>query len=171
MSELASATITGEYPNQKLNLVIPRGHRGEKGDKGDQGIQGIQGIQGPQGIQGVQGAKGDSGDMVDVAGPAPVTGTINITEAMLPSTRIWNLTGNVTITLPTPSATKSATITLVLKQDATGGRTVTWPTSPTLKWTEGIVQAPAAAANSTSVIHLLWTGTEWLGLLGGKSFA
>ena len=169
MSEFASAEIVGEYPNQKLNLVIPRGYRGEKGEKGDQGIQGIQGIQGPQGIQGIQGIQGEAGDMVPVAGPAPVTGTINVTTEMLPSTRIWNLTGNVTLTLPTPSATKSGTITLILKQDATGNRTVTWPAS--IKWTDAIVQQPATAPNSTSAIHLLWTGTEWLGLLGGKSFA
>ena len=46
----ANATLTGESPNQILNLTLP------KGDKGDQGIQGIQGIQGPKG------PKGDKGD-------------------------------------------------------------------------------------------------------------
>jgi hypothetical protein len=75
----------------------------------------------------------------------------------------------VTLVLPTPGATKSGTITLVLTQDATGSRTITWPAG--VKWPDGIAQQPAAAANSTSVIHLLWTGTMWLGLLGGKSFA
>ena len=33
----AQATITGEAPNQVLNLVLPRG---EKGDRGEQGVQG-----------------------------------------------------------------------------------------------------------------------------------
>lgn len=119
----------------------------------------------------VQGPQGNPGDMVAVAGPASVTGTVNITEAMLPSTRIWTMTGNVTITLDTPVATpaKSATVTLVLTQDATGNRTITWPAS--VKWPDGIAQQPAAAANSVSVIHLLWTGAQWLGLVGGKSFA
>jgi hypothetical protein len=74
------------------------------------------------------------------------------------------------MTLPTsPVSLQSGTITLVLQQDATGNRTITWPVG--VKWPDGIVQQPAAAANSISVIHLLWTGTQWLGLVGGKSFA
>lgn len=44
--KVASATITGEAPNQVLNLVL------EKGDKGEQGKQGIQGEIGPQGNPG-----------------------------------------------------------------------------------------------------------------------
>lgn len=121
----------------------------------------------------VQGPQGAVGDMVLVTGPANTTGSVSLPESALPSTRIWTLTGNVTLTLPTPVATptRSGTITLVLIQDATGNRTITWPSSTTLKWPDGIVQQPAAAANSVSVIHLLWTGTQWLGLVGGKSFA
>lgn len=44
--KVASATITGEAPNQVLNLVL------EKGDKGEQGKQGIRGEIGPQGNPG-----------------------------------------------------------------------------------------------------------------------
>jgi hypothetical protein len=121
------------------------------------------------GVLTVQGPQGNPGDMVPVAGPGTVTGAVALALSAFPSTRIWTMTGNVTLTLPTPDATRSGTITLVLKQDATGNRTMTWPAG--IKWTDGIAQQPAVAANSTSVIHLLWTGTEWLGLLGGKSFA
>lgn len=53
--KVASATITGEAPNQVLNLVL------EKGDKGEQGEQGKQGIQGEQGKQGIQGPQGNPG--------------------------------------------------------------------------------------------------------------
>lgn len=53
--KVASATITGETPNQVLNLVL------EKGDKGEQGEQGKQGIQGEQGKQGIQGPQGNPG--------------------------------------------------------------------------------------------------------------
>ena len=53
--KVASATITGEAPNQVLNLVL------EKGDKGEQGTQGIQGEQGKQGIQGEIGPQGNPG--------------------------------------------------------------------------------------------------------------
>lgn len=54
--KVASATITGEAPNQVLNLVLEKGDKGETGDKGatgDTGPQGEQGIQGPQGNPGV----------------------------------------------------------------------------------------------------------------------
>ena len=44
--KVASATITGEAPNQVLNLVL------EKGEQGEQGKQGIQGEIGPQGNPG-----------------------------------------------------------------------------------------------------------------------
>lgn len=53
--KVASATITGEAPNQVLNLVL------EKGEQGEQGKQGIQGEQGKQGIQGETGPQGNPG--------------------------------------------------------------------------------------------------------------
>lgn len=46
----ATASITGESPNQVLNLGLPRGDTGE----------GSVGPEGPQGPQGEQGPKGDS---------------------------------------------------------------------------------------------------------------
>lgn len=119
----------------------------------------------------LQGPQGGPGDMSPVVGPANITGTVTLVEADLPSTRLRTLTGNVTLVLPTPVATpaRSGTITLVLTQDATGNRVITWPAS--VKWPDGIAQQPAAAANTVSVIHLLWTGAAWFGLVGGKSFA
>ena len=53
--KVASATITGEAPNQVLNLVL------EKGDKGETGDKGATGAPGPQGKQGVQGPQGNPG--------------------------------------------------------------------------------------------------------------
>lgn len=53
--KVASATITGEAPNQVLNLVL------EKGDKGDTGEKGATGDPGPQGEQGIQGPQGNPG--------------------------------------------------------------------------------------------------------------
>ena len=53
--KVASATITGEAPNQVLNLVL------EKGDKGEPGEKGATGATGPQGEQGIQGPQGNPG--------------------------------------------------------------------------------------------------------------
>ena len=126
-------------------------------------------VAGTSGTPLAKGEQGEAGDMSPVAGPGTATGAVILTEAALPSTRLWTLTGNVTLTLPTPPATHSGTITLVTTQDATGGRTITFPAS--VKWTDGIVRQPALGANTTSVTHLLWTGQQWLGMSGGNSFA
>lgn len=116
-----------------------------------------------------QGPQGEPGDLVGVTSGASWTGAVALTA--YPQTYLATLTGNVTaLTLPTNViSAQSGTVTLVLTQDATGGRIITWPAS--IKWPEGLVQQPATAANSASVFHLMWTGTQWYGMLGGKSFA
>ena len=159
----AAAAVNGAAPNQTLDLTIPQGVQGV------QGIQGVQGVQGPQGNQGIQGPQGNPGDEFTVYGPSNVSGTVTLGTPDLPSTRLWTMTGNITLNLPTPSAALSGTITLVLTQDATGGRTMVWPAA--VKWSDGIAVQPATAANSISVVNLLWTGVQWLGMNGGTSFA
>ncbi|RAR51692.1 hypothetical protein C7401_13652 [Paraburkholderia unamae] len=64
--DTAAASITGDVPNQKLNLTLP------KGDKGDAGAKGDTGDAGPKGDIGETGAKGDKGD-AGAQGPAGVT--------------------------------------------------------------------------------------------------
>lgn len=53
--EEASATITGESPNQILNLVLPKGDKGDKGEQGEQGIPGEKGADGQDGQNGQDG--------------------------------------------------------------------------------------------------------------------
>lgn len=136
----AGATITGTAPTQTLNLTLPAG---------------------------VQGLPGD----LTVASQGTTSGTIDLTTVGLPSTNRYVMSGNITsITLPTtPTATQSGTITLVLVQDSTGNRTVTWPVS--VLWSEGVKGQPSTAAGAISVFHLEWTGNEWLGFKAGQNFA
>lgn len=76
-SQNASASLSGDRLDLKLNLSLPKGpkgdkgdrgltgpqgEKGEKGDTGSTGAQGAQGIQGPQGEPGKDGAKGDPGE-------------------------------------------------------------------------------------------------------------
>lgn len=67
----ANAEIIGDSPNQKINLVLPKGDKGDKGDKGEVGPKGDKGETGPQGekgdtgVTGLQGPKGDKGDKGD----------------------------------------------------------------------------------------------------------
>jgi len=116
----------------------------------------------------VQGPQGAPGDLVGVTS-GTWAGAVVVDK--YPQTYISTLTDSVTaMALPTsPIGLQSGTVTLVLTQDATGGRTITWPSS--VKWPEGLSQQPWAAANSTTVFHLMWTGTSWFGLMGGKNFA
>lgn len=142
---LAEASISGTYPNRKLNLKIPRGATGPVGPSGP------------------------IGDMVPVSGPVNSGAAIALAMNDFPSNRRITLTANATVTLPSPPAGRSGTITLDMTQGGAGGYTITWPA--TVKWPDGIKQQPAAAVGSRSIIMLQWTGVDWLGILGGKSFA
>lgn len=117
----------------------------------------------------VQGPQGNPGDLIPAVGGLNASGTVTLTLGMFPSTRRYILNGNTTFAFPTPDAAISGTISLVLVQDATGNRTVTWPAA--FMWPDGIIQQPSAAANSISLFHFLWTGNYWYALVGGKSFA
>lgn len=81
--DTASATITGKEPNQKLNLVLPRGETGATGPQGEQGKpftyedftpEQLAKLEGPPGPQGIQGSPGKQGD-VGPQGPPGVPGT------------------------------------------------------------------------------------------------
>ena len=76
------------------------------------------------------------------------------------------LTGNCVLTFPTPAA--GGQFTLLLKQDATGSRTVTWPS--TVRWAGGTAPTLTATAGRTDVVTFLSDGTYWLGFVGGLNF-
>lgn len=68
------------------------------------------------------------------------------------------MTGNVTATLAAPLMV-GEDLTIILTQDATGGRTVAWPAN--VKWSAGT--APAlSGAGKTDVFKFIWDGTSWL---------
>lgn len=131
-----------------------------RGPKGDQGIQGT------QGIQGIQGLTGDLSPATQSTASSPLA-----LPSSLPLTRTYTLAANLTISMPgtAPSAQVAGTNTFIFKQAATGGPfTLTWPALTTLRWAGG---APApimpTSPGARLVVHLFWTGTEWLGLVGG----
>ena len=73
------------------------------------------------------------------------------------------------LTLAAGATGVSYTHTLVLVQDSTGSRTMTWPTG--VKWNKGTKPTLSTAASSIDLVHLLWTGAEWVGLTGGLALA
>jgi hypothetical protein len=75
------------------------------------------------------------------------------------------LTANVTtFTLSNPAASGDVTQALIrIKQDGTGGRTITWPAA--LKWPAGVAYVVSTAANAVDLLRLTSYdgGTTWYG--------
>lgn len=103
---------------------------------------------------------------------APLTEAINTVAATgstetLPdvtTATIHDLTldANCTLTFPTAAAGKS--FTLLLTQDATGSRTVTWPAS--VKWASATAPTLSTGAGKKDLLAFVCiNGTNWIGTL------
>ena len=89
--------------------------------------------------------------------------TINIANGTI---QILTLTGNCTYTFPTPTAGKS--FTLMQKQDGTGGRTVTWPSS--VKWPASTAPTITSTASKGDKFVFTADGTYWWGSVAGQNY-
>lgn len=89
--------------------------------------------------------------------------TIDLTQGTV---QLLTLTGNCTFTFPTPTAGKS--FLLLLKQDGTGGRTVTWPA--TVKWPASTAPTITSTASRTDKFSFTADGASWLGSNGGQNY-
>lgn len=80
------------------------------------------------------------------------------------------LTGNCTITLTSPASGAMRAMTLLVFQDATGSRTITWPGS--VKW--GLAGAPTLSTGPglMDIVSLFTVdgGTNWYAALGAKGY-
>ena len=79
--------------------------------------------------------------------------------------QIITLTGNATITMPTATAGKS--FILLLKQDGTGSRTVTWST---VKWAGGTAPTITGTASRQDIFSFFADGTNWYGTTIGLNY-
>ena len=68
--------------------------------------------------------------------------------------------GNETLAFTAPS--KPCSLTLVVIQDSTGGRTITWPS--TVKWVGGTAPTLSTAANAIDIISFFYDGTNYYGV-------
>lgn len=94
------------------------------------------------------------------------TGTAYTIDLAGGSVQILTLTGNCTFTFPTATAGRG--LTLLLKQDGTGSRTVTWPAA--VKWPAGT--APTITATASRLDKYVFTadGTNWYGSNAGQNY-
>ncbi len=75
------------------------------------------------------------------------------------------LTGNATITMPTAAAGKSFII--MLKQDGTGSRTVTWST---VAWPAATAPTITSTASKQDIYSFFSDGTNWYGVTVGQNY-
>jgi len=89
--------------------------------------------------------------------------TIDLTNG---SVQILTLTGNCTFTFPTATAGQS--FILLLKQDGTGGRTVTWPAS--VEWPSAT--APTITSTASKMDKFVFTAADsnWYGSVAGQNY-
>ena len=82
------------------------------------------------------------------------------------------LTANVTslILANPPAAGRAGSATLILRQDATGGRTLAWPGS--VRWAGGTQPLVTPAANAVDIYAFITRDTAiWYGFPGGQDFS
>jgi len=94
------------------------------------------------------------------------TGTAYTIDLANGSVQILTLTGNCTFTFPT--ATTGQSFILLLKQDGTGGRTVTWPSS--VEWPGAT--APTITSTASKMDKFVFTAADsnWYGSVAGQSY-
>jgi hypothetical protein len=79
--------------------------------------------------------------------------------------QIVTLTGNATITMPTAAAGKS--FILMLRQDATGSRSVTWST---VNWAGSVTPTITGTASRQDMYSFFSDGTRWYGVTVGQNY-
>jgi len=109
----------------------------------------------------------------DYGETAVTNATSGSTETLdLESGNVFDLTlsANCTITLSNPPASgTSGSFTLILRQDGTGSRTVTWPAS--VDWASATAPTLTTDASAVDVLTFMTVdgGTIWLGFVAGQA--
>jgi hypothetical protein len=89
-------------------------------------------------------------------------------EPEVATVHVLTLTANCTLTFPDETAGRS--FTLVLGQDSTGSRAVTWP--GTVRWAGGTAPTLTTTASKRDVFSFLCPdGSTWLAFVAGQNYA
>jgi hypothetical protein len=107
------------------------------------------------------------GETFSDAGNSGTAITLNLANG---NVQKLTLTGNCTVTLTSPASGAMRSLTLLVFQDATGSRTITWP--GTVKWGNAGAPTLTTTASKMDMISLFTVdgGTNWYGALGAKGF-
>ena len=93
------------------------------------------------------------------------TGTAITVDLANGTVQKLTLTGNATITMPTATAGKSFVI--ILAQDGTGSRTVTWST---VVWPSATAPTITSTASKRDIFSFFSDGTSWFGTTIGQNY-
>ena len=142
----AGATITGTSPSQTLNLVLPEADPGP------------------------QGPTGDAGPAINLGN---MSGAIDLSSHTFSAQ--WfgiTATGNLTLAaanMPTLPAGIAGTISLSIKQDGIGSRTLV---TSGIQWAEGVAPILPTEPNAKAVWHFSRDGFgDWIGWVGARKVA
>ena len=98
----------------------------------------------------------------------------NVLTLDLSTANVFNVTHNANITTLTisnpPASGKAGSFTLILTQDATGGRTITFPAA--VKWSGGTAPTLSTTLNKKNILVFFTVdaGTTWFGSQVGKDY-
>jgi hypothetical protein len=111
----------------------------------------------------------DYAEITDTHGAAVVgaTETINIENG---NVHTILLDENCTLTFSNPSASgRACSFTLLVKQDGTGGNTITWPAS--VDWPNAVAPTLTTAGNAVDIFTFFTVdgGTIWYGFIAGQA--
>ena len=101
------------------------------------------------------------------AGNSSTAATLNLANG---NVQKLTLTANCTITLTAPASGAMRAMTLLVFQDATGSRTITWPAA--VKWGNPGAPVLSTTASKMDIISLFTVdgGTNWYGALGVRGY-
>ena len=99
-------------------------------------------------------------ETVYAQGNTGITTTLNLVNGNVFTA---TLTGNCTFTFTTGVTSGAASFTLILANDATAGRSITWPVS--VKWPNNTIPVRTTTANATDIWSFFTpnNGTTWYG--------
>lgn len=106
------------------------------------------------------------GEVINTVASSGSTETLDLADGNVHDV---TLTANCTFTFAAVDATRARSFTLLLRQDGTGGRDVTWPGS--VVWAGGSAPTLDTTASTTAVLTFftLDGGTSWYGFAAGGS--
>jgi hypothetical protein len=107
-------------------------------------------------------------ETINAVGNTGTAATINLANGNFVTA---TLTGNCTWTFTTSITSGAVSFTLFLTNDATAGRTITWPVS--VKWPGGTISTRTTTASRTDVYTFFTTdnGTNWYGNIAQYNYA